>query len=708
MSLLGGRDRYSAVVPDSRAPAAPQEVGVGKGTLVEQLAVQQQSRAPGLGPTTRDVQAAAAHGTQGTGGSLPHRATIQQLFGRHDVSNIQAHTDDAAREGAAAMGAQAFASGDHVAFAGAPDLHTAAHEAAHVVQQRSGVQLKGGVGEVGDPYEQHADQVADAVVQGKSAEGLLGRYAGGSGDGAMQATAVQRQAHPPEPGHSTVASAAATTAAPPPATAAAPPPEPVDTTITDTTRVESVEILHAEEIFADLPANTVTKKHAFDRLNKAVHAETKAEQTVAATEAAEEKAKAAEAKAKAAEATPKTAKAIAKAMASATKATAKATKAADKAAKSLTAAKTEVTAATDGIEALIVAARLPHDERLNALKAQLAAAAKEKKKDAKKIAELKKSVATRKEEIATEVADLKHTDAGHTDDSVYSPIATDVTHHDFAFADGEHVKVHDHVVSYATTVSFGVDSEGAIDHTQVRNVMATAGLSESRRKILEAISGFEGGFDTVNTYDRAKVTWGFVQWTGGSHSDLTATLTIIKAKHPEAFAKAFQAYGIDIVGDELVITPPDGSGMIRGDAAASAIMQNPRLAAVLAHAGRNDEVQKGEVQAASQLEIEKALSQKVQFDTDKHKISTTAGALITSEYGVGLLANTFVHSGSGAAEHAVHAAVVSYLAKHPYVAGDEAWRAGAEAAIISGLAAKDSDRAASLRGQLKTDAGSFQ
>jgi len=49
-----------------------------------------------------------------------------------------------------------------------------AHEAAHVIQQRGGVQLKGGVGEAGDAYERQADEVADRVVQGESAEELLG------------------------------------------------------------------------------------------------------------------------------------------------------------------------------------------------------------------------------------------------------------------------------------------------------------------------------------------------------------------------------------------------------------------------------------------------------------------------------------------------------------------------------------------------------
>jgi hypothetical protein len=93
------------------------------------------------------------------------------------VTNIQAHVGGAATDAAADIGAQAFATGDHLAFAGAPDLHTAAHEAAHAIQQRGGVQLLGGVGRPGDPYEQHADAVADRVVQGQSAESLLDQFA---------------------------------------------------------------------------------------------------------------------------------------------------------------------------------------------------------------------------------------------------------------------------------------------------------------------------------------------------------------------------------------------------------------------------------------------------------------------------------------------------------------------------------------------------
>jgi hypothetical protein len=90
------------------------------------------------------------------------------------------------------MGAAAFATGNHVAFGAAPDLHTAAHEAAHVVQQRAGVQLKGGVGEANDAYERHADAVADRVAAGESVESLLGEMAGGPATPSA-AVAVQRK-----------------------------------------------------------------------------------------------------------------------------------------------------------------------------------------------------------------------------------------------------------------------------------------------------------------------------------------------------------------------------------------------------------------------------------------------------------------------------------------------------------------------------------
>lgn len=129
-------------------------------------------RAPGSAASVGAIHDAAARGVSTTTSPLPFADQIQASFGpEHDVSKIQAHVgSDAPRT----MGAEAFASGIHVVFGGQPDLHTAAHEAAHVIQQAHGVNLYGGVGEAGDAHERHADAVADRVVAGRSAADLFG------------------------------------------------------------------------------------------------------------------------------------------------------------------------------------------------------------------------------------------------------------------------------------------------------------------------------------------------------------------------------------------------------------------------------------------------------------------------------------------------------------------------------------------------------
>lgn len=128
------------------------------------------------------VHKAAAEGLRGSAEALPHFEQIQHAFGpQHDLSGVQAYVGGAAAEASEAMGAQAYATGNAVAFRDTPDLHLAAHEAAHVVQQRAGVNLEGGVGSAGDSYEKHADAVADRVVSGRSATDLLPSGGGGGG-----------------------------------------------------------------------------------------------------------------------------------------------------------------------------------------------------------------------------------------------------------------------------------------------------------------------------------------------------------------------------------------------------------------------------------------------------------------------------------------------------------------------------------------------
>lgn len=141
------------------------------------------------GSLLADVHRTASEGVSGSGSALPHGDRIQQSFGHHDVSSVNAHVGGKAAVASESLGAMAYATGNDIAFKSTPDLHTAAHEAAHVVQQRSGVNLPGGVGSAGDSYEKHADAVADRVVSGQSAEDLL---SGSGSGGAVQTKAIQK------------------------------------------------------------------------------------------------------------------------------------------------------------------------------------------------------------------------------------------------------------------------------------------------------------------------------------------------------------------------------------------------------------------------------------------------------------------------------------------------------------------------------------
>ena len=132
--------------------------------------------------TDAEVARRASAGVAGFGAALPFFDEISRSFGaEHDLTGVRAHVGGDAARAAESIGAEAYATGADIAFRAAPDLHTAAHEAAHVIQQRAGA---AGVGRDGDAFERHADQVADRVVRGVSAADLFSP-AGGASAGAI-------------------------------------------------------------------------------------------------------------------------------------------------------------------------------------------------------------------------------------------------------------------------------------------------------------------------------------------------------------------------------------------------------------------------------------------------------------------------------------------------------------------------------------------
>jgi hypothetical protein len=159
---------YASLVRKPAAPAA---------SLARRRPALQLRAAGPRASAVRPPDAVATSGLSGSARVLPYFDRIQQSFGpRHDLSSVRAYVGGSASAAAGKLGALAFTLGDQVAFRGPPDLFTAAHEAAHVVQQR-GIANHGQAG--GDASEREADRVAHRVVQGGSSEDLLGQSAPG-------------------------------------------------------------------------------------------------------------------------------------------------------------------------------------------------------------------------------------------------------------------------------------------------------------------------------------------------------------------------------------------------------------------------------------------------------------------------------------------------------------------------------------------------
>ncbi|MDH6216830.1 eCIS core domain-containing protein [Streptomyces pseudovenezuelae] len=147
------------------------------------------------------------------------RTDMEARFGT-DFSDVRLHTDGAARESAAGLGARAYTSGSHVVLGeGGADRHTLAHELHHVVQQRSGPVAGTDRGDglrVSDPsdrFEREAEQQATRVLGASppaageraptehAGHSHAGHSHGGHAHAGGPGTAVQRMPprRPPDP-----------------------------------------------------------------------------------------------------------------------------------------------------------------------------------------------------------------------------------------------------------------------------------------------------------------------------------------------------------------------------------------------------------------------------------------------------------------------------------------------------------------------------
>jgi hypothetical protein len=161
------------------------------------------------------VQRAAVHDVLRSGGQPLDSSTRTDMEARlgADFSDVRLHTDSAARESAAGVGARAYTSGNHVVIgSGGGDKHTLAHELTHVIQQRQGpvAGTDNGSGlSVSDPsdrFEREAESNATRVMSGP----VQRAQPAAEGEAASAPAAVQRATGPVAVQRTTMGSALGT------------------------------------------------------------------------------------------------------------------------------------------------------------------------------------------------------------------------------------------------------------------------------------------------------------------------------------------------------------------------------------------------------------------------------------------------------------------------------------------------------------------
>lgn len=115
-----------------------------------------------------------------------------------------------------------------------------------------------------------------------------------------------------------------------------------------------------------------------------------------------------------------------------------------------------------------------------------------------------------------------------------------------------------------------------------------AGITHDWRKhVLQAVSGNEGGFEAVNTYDTGFVSIGIIQFATGKtgNGSLASVLAQMKADNPGEYEAFFRSRGIGVAKGAVTAVDPATGSVLTGEAAVLKIISDKRLSAVFHDAG---------------------------------------------------------------------------------------------------------------------------
>jgi hypothetical protein len=177
--------------------------------------------------------------------------------------------------------------------------------------------------------------------------------------------------------------------------------------------------------------------------------------------------------------------------------------------------------------------------------------------------------------------------------------------------------------------------------TLFADAAARTGSPLEAAEALRFVSQHEGGFDAINTWDRARFSWGFIQFAGGR--GFPKVLARFKSQAPELFHRHLGQYGVDVIpgsdGEpKPVCVIPRRNNIVSGRAAEQAFGDSPVLVGLFIRAGRDPEVQR--------LQIESAFEQYVQPALRAEWSGVVLSSVLRSPKGMAMLIDRKIHDGN--------------------------------------------------------------
>jgi hypothetical protein len=267
------------------------------------------------------------------------------------------------------------------------------------------------------------------------------------------------------------------------------------------------------------------------------------------------------------------------------------------------------------------------------------------------------------------------------------------------------VQLHDHVIAYATDTRGGFEGNATADsRTAVADALARAGISTSKQSMLRVLSSLEGQFSNVNTWDRAVVTFGFIQWTTGETGDgtLCKLMAAIRSASPDTYRRRFQCHGLDLAGKLFKLTRPGEPDLVGGEAARF-VQTSVKHVAALSAAGMDPDVQAAQIRYAVEGKIDGMLARTVAAKGRTLRL----GELLTSDYAVAVMMDRATGNGEGGTRDAAQRGFTAYMKQHPTASlAGATERAAAGARVLAAIEALDPERAGKYAA-LSREPGSF-